>query len=229
MSIRVRENTSKQRVLDEIMDKIQYLQMKPGEMINEKQLAEELGVSRTPIREALILLARENFISIYPQRGTYVSKIDLKRVSEMLYLRTIIEVEILTEFAKTKPHILEKVEKTLMLQEYALKVDDIVEYIKNDYSFHKILFEAAGHSEIWEVIERILMHSTRWCVIGWRSSRKDFEMTYTEHKDMVKYIEEGKVDELKELIKKHQDFHMKKYLAKTLSEHREYFENVDAI
>jgi len=225
MTIRIRENTNKQRVFDEIMNKIQYLELKPGEIINEKQLADELGVSRTPIREALILLARENLISIYPQKGTYVSKIDLRRVSEMLYMRTIIEEDILTEFAKTKPAIRDEVEKTLMLQEYDIKAGDILGYINHDYAFHKILFVAAGHGEIWDVIGRVLVHNTRLCVMGWQTSKNDWKENFKEHNDFIKFIEAGQIAELKALIKKHQDFHLRKYLAKTLHEHSEYFEN----
>ena len=115
MAICVRENTSKQKVLEELTNRIQYLKLKPGEMVNENQLAEELGVSRTPIREALLLLARENFISIVPNKGTYVSKVDLKRVKEMLYFRNIVERKILTEFAESKPKMGEEVEKRLGL------------------------------------------------------------------------------------------------------------------
>ena len=61
---------------------IQFLDLKPGSVISESQLIEELGVSRTPIREALIRLSDELLIHTYPQRGTYVSKIDLSLAKE---------------------------------------------------------------------------------------------------------------------------------------------------
>ena len=55
-----------------LKEKIQFLEMKPGERIIEAELSEQYGVSRTPVREALKRLEEEGFVDIYPQRGTYV-------------------------------------------------------------------------------------------------------------------------------------------------------------
>ena len=77
-----------------LKEKIQFLEMKPGERIVEADLSAEYGVSRTPVREALKRLEEEGFVSIYPQRGTYVSLIDMKLVKEMAYMRHILENEI---------------------------------------------------------------------------------------------------------------------------------------
>ena len=67
---------SRSEIYHILKDDIQYLRLMPGSIIRENELAEQLGCSRTPIREALIRLSSEYLVDIYPQRGTYVSNID---------------------------------------------------------------------------------------------------------------------------------------------------------
>ena len=81
MALNHRKKTSKQEVLRILRDRILYLELKPGASISDMELAEELEVSRTPIREALLLLSQEHLVNIYPQSGTFVAPIDLGRSS----------------------------------------------------------------------------------------------------------------------------------------------------
>lgn len=224
-----RGTAAKKIVFDTITDKIKYLELKPGEVINENSIAEELGVSRTPVREALILLEQERFVDIYPQRGTYVSKIDLKRISEMLKLRFIVENAIFGELADKKTPVRSKVEKLLMLQEYSVKEKNKIEYIKNDYSFHKELFNIAGYNEIWDIIEKTLKHCTRYRLLGWQSSTEEFELTLKEHHDIINCIESGDKDRLEKILSIHHDDCLKRYKEKVVSEYKEYFVNYEEI
>ena len=81
----VRNGTTRnsKNIYSELKDMIQFLDLKPGQAISESQLCASLGVSRTPVREALIRLADEKLVCFFPQSGTYVTRIDLDYIKEL--------------------------------------------------------------------------------------------------------------------------------------------------
>ena len=79
-----------------IRDKIIGCELKPGEAISDNQLAEELQMSRTPVREALIILSTSNMVVMKPQTGTFVSPIDVHRMETEQFARYALEKEIIT-------------------------------------------------------------------------------------------------------------------------------------
>ena len=90
-----------EEVYQDICDRITNLQLKPGQKISENQMSEEYGVSRSVIRTVFTRLSQRKLIEVYPQRGTYVSKIDLDFIADLLLLRTAIEKEVLYEIFET--------------------------------------------------------------------------------------------------------------------------------
>lgn len=87
--------TARETVYQIIRNKIITLALKPGETLNDKELAEELGVSRTPVREALILLNASKLVVVRPQSGTFVAPIDLELAEEEQFARYALEKEMI--------------------------------------------------------------------------------------------------------------------------------------
>ena len=77
-----------------LIDNIVNVHLEPGEKLLENDLSGQLGVSRTPYREAVLALAERQLVHIRPKKGTYVSHIDLKLVEEVRHLRSIVETEL---------------------------------------------------------------------------------------------------------------------------------------
>ncbi|WP_312433613.1 GntR family transcriptional regulator [Lacrimispora sp.] len=192
------------KVLEYLTDQIVYLQYKPGESLNEKRLAEELVVSRTPVREALLILKSKKFIDLLPQSGTYVTKIDLDYVKELVYMRHVLETEILLGLASTKPTIMPFVAKSLYLQEVAIKANDVVGYIINDDAFHEALFELANHTSIWEVIASTRLHHTRFRVLDLQQPSALNE-SFQEHNKVIELLEKNEQTELRKILQYHHD------------------------
>ncbi len=88
------------QVHDALRDAIVRVAILPGQAISETEMAASFGVSRTPIREALIRLADEGLIDIYPQAGTFVSRIDLAAVREAQFVRQTLETAVGIEAAE---------------------------------------------------------------------------------------------------------------------------------
>lgn len=81
----------KEQIYDTIRDRIIYLEYAPGDIINEKDLAAEFGVSRTPLREVLFRLEREKLVRVIPRTGTMVSEIDVQKIRQVFQVRMEIE------------------------------------------------------------------------------------------------------------------------------------------
>lgn len=199
------EKTSqKKNVLQAIKEKIQFLKYKPGEKINEKALAEEFSVSRTPVREALLLLSDEKLVDIFPQSGTYVSKIKLSMVVELVYMRHILEVQILDNLCAKQARVYDAVAKCLALQEAAIEKGDVIDFMRHDDEFHQILFGLAGAYEIWRIISNTRAHHTRFRVLDLQLP-SGIHSSNEEHTQIVDLIQSGKRDELKEVLNIHHD------------------------
>ena len=204
-----RSTLSKQEVLDIILDKILYLELKPGEAILDVNLAKELNVSRTPVREALLFLKQSGFIDIYPQSGTFISLIDVNLIREIVYVRHILECEVLLSIMDKKEEVKNRVEKYILLQELAVKEGSQKDYVKNDHLFHQELFTIAGHERAWKLLQSQYIHTTRFHMLDFYNSKTVFSTSLQEHKKIIKCFETGNKEELKELMYIHCDCNLR--------------------
>jgi len=141
-------------VYAEIKRQIINWQLKPGQRISEAEMSKVLEVSRTPVREGFIRLKNEGLVEILSQRGTIISKIDLKKVREGVFVRNCLEREVIREISgKLDKDSIVKCEKYLNKQEEALIDGDYVDFHKYDVAFHKVFFESADRINTWEFIQ----------------------------------------------------------------------------
>ena len=123
---------------------IMNLYLKPGAVLNEAELSDQLGMSRTPIREALILLKNEGLVDIMPQRGSRVSHISLSLVREGYFMRRILETAIIREIAgalSSEQTAALKANLELQRQELARYVDKLSDdFFDLDDDMHRMLY-----------------------------------------------------------------------------------------
>ena len=118
-----------------LRDMIIYMALEPGQAIREPEIMDRLHVGRTPVREALIRLSEDMLVQTYPQRGTYVTKIDMDYVAQLMKMRNILETELLAEYAQEKPRLQAQFQNNLAALERAVRSEDIVAYLKADAEF----------------------------------------------------------------------------------------------
>jgi len=141
---------------------IMLLNLKPGQMLNVNSLAEELGVSRSPVRDALIELSKEGLVDIFPQKGTYVSRIDFERAEEERFLRESIEEKVIPLFIKYCEEMdFLRLEGKITLQKEHFKAGDYAGFLEFDDRFHEIFFERTQKLMCWEVIRASSGHYRR--------------------------------------------------------------------
>lgn len=156
------QETAKQYAYRIIRRNILLLDMLPGETIVEKEICSLINVSRTPVREALLELARERLVDIVPQRKTHVTLLDEQLVEQGRFLRETVELAILELACKgISPHYIEALEENLAEQAHFAGEKDIVSFFNMDSDFHKLLFIAVDKETVYEAISLFIPHFTR--------------------------------------------------------------------
>ena len=148
------------QTLETLRRRIISLQLPPGEPLSENELAQELGVSRTPVRESLILLREEGLVQVYPQIGSFVSLVDLGRVSEAQFVREAIECASLRDLSVDDAGIA-GLRVILQSQTEADANSDVEEFFRLDEEFHRELLRLAGHESAWAAVNSAKAHLDR--------------------------------------------------------------------
>jgi DNA-binding GntR family transcriptional regulator len=129
-------------------------QMRPGEAINEILIAEQLGVSRTPVREAVKRISDEGLVNVFPQTGTFVAKISLRQLEEAYIIRSALELESVKRAASrfTTAHA-ESLQDNIAAYELAISRAKFIEAISLDDVFHRTIAETNDFQMLWRAVD----------------------------------------------------------------------------
>lgn len=208
-----------------VRDSIVSMELQPGQMISETALAQQFGVSRTPVREALIQLANIGFVEVLPQRGTYVTKLSLAKIMEAQFIREALEVAVVTNLASfeqgQRDHLVSKCEKIIGDQQTAAADDDPLAFQDLDDKFHQTLAIFTNHLRTAELIEAEKAHMDRVRNLSLHMSGQ-YQRVLNQHAAIIKAIKSGSPDKAAAAMSVHlQDvFSILELIPK---EHPEYF------
>ena len=210
----------------QLKDSIQYLSLMPGSRINENELAAQMGVSRTPIREALIRLSEEYLVNIFPQSGTYVAPISFELSKEAAYMRHLLDLDICIKLCKERVDATELLDEQMYFMNAAVRRKDVVEYIRRDEQFHGALFAYAGHGTIWNIIANSRAHYNRVLMLDLQRPNK-LEESFAAHHSIIRYIAAGDETALRTLLYIHHDQNLDESFESELGAlYPEYFVSV---
>lgn len=195
---------TKDQIITILKHEIVTMALTPGTMISETALSERFQLSRTPLRDVLKQLAAEAYIDIYPKRGNFVSYIDLESVEQIIYLRSILEKEIIKELTTrlsiTNIHTLKGI-----LEEQALAIENEAPtdtFLALDDTFHHTLFMLAGRKFLWEIIQQRNVHYVRYRRLH-MLKREKLSDILKEHHLILEYMAHQQVDKIDALIQQH--------------------------
>ncbi len=189
-------------VTEQIRDLIISDKLALGEQLSEQDLSEQLGVSRTPVREAFQRLEMERLVEIRPQRGTYVFQYDITQLREISELREILEIGALRMAIAHNPDLLSRVLSEKLEEAEAALIKGPAGYQSYDSAFHESLVRASHNREIIEAYMRV---SGRIRAIRFRLTRTD-ELTRSAQKDhraITKLVLARKYEEAEVRVGKH--------------------------
>jgi DNA-binding GntR family transcriptional regulator len=198
------EANKKQRVYEILKDRIVQNELKPQEYLNEQAICKDLGVSKTPVREALQQLAHNRLVIVVPNKGSFVAPISIDLVREVFEIREIHECAA-ARLAAASPSRSQFAE---MLENHgSLKLNDTVEMrhsLLSGYQIHTAIVEATGNSFLIEYYHNILAHIVRIRVFFInRFELKRLYETVDEHKAILRAIVDGDARAAEEAMREH--------------------------
>jgi DNA-binding GntR family transcriptional regulator len=189
-------------VIDQIRDLIITGKLALGEQLSENTLAEQLGVSRTPVREAFLRLESEGLVEVRPQRGTFVFQYDATELREILELREVLEAGALRiGLGRDAAALAAALDVHVKSGEEVLKLGP-ADYQAVDTAFHETLVGAANNSELLDAYIRI---ASRVRAIRYRNTRTIEQITSSQdsHRAIVAAIVSGDHAEAESLLRHH--------------------------
>lgn len=195
--------SARDQLYDILKEKILRLELEPGTKISEKEIAEQLHISRTPVREAFLKLAQEELLDIIPQSGTIVSRINLSHVEEGRFIREIVEKEV-AALACTKfrqDHLFE-LEKNITMQELCAEKGNFLELFELDEKFHRLIYDGCGMLRSWKMIQSLNSHFNRLRVLR-LSSDLDWDIIISHHKQIYRLIANREAEKVRQVMEEH--------------------------
>lgn len=170
------------------------LELLPGARLSEQDIATRLGVSRQPVREALIRLANSRLIEIRPHRGTVVARISAKEMTEALFVRQSVELAVVAKAAASfDPWQRKRISSLLVKQEEAASALDHAAFREHDESFHIAVATGAGVGIAWIAIADMKTHMDRVCNMTLQSAA-DMQRRVREHHAIMAAIDAHDVE-----------------------------------
>jgi DNA-binding GntR family transcriptional regulator len=182
---------------------IHDFQLLPGDRFSENEMGQRLGVSRTPVREALFRLRNEGFLEVESKSGWYIKPIDFDKLDQLYDLRVVLELASVARLcARTGDSPELESLKAAWLVPPAERLSSVREVGALDEQFHATLVRAAGNAEVarvhWDVTERIRI------VRRLDFTRDDrVEATYVEHAKILRVILQRKQEQAQLLLRSH--------------------------
>ena len=179
--------------------------LKPGERLMEIQLAEELGVSRTPVREAIRRLELEGCVIMMPRRGTYVANISIRDINEVFEIRTSLE-SLSSGLAAERitDEELERLQRLLVEIGAHIESGDMDKIVKTDTEFHDLLYQASRNQRLVGIISNLREQLTRFRTTS-MSYPGRLKATLEEHRIIVEAIAQGDVKAARKAAENHME------------------------
>lgn len=195
-------------VYNQLREEIMFLELLPGQSINEVETSKRFNVSRTPVRAAFSRLESEGLVQIKPKYGSFVTLIDIDEISDLMYMReklelaVLMDVEQISKSQEVKLHVL-LLQQTKILNS-DLDVDEKAKrFLEADNEFHAMLFSLSNKESIWNRISIDNPHYNRLRLLSNKEYRKGLFKIQEEHVRIMDAIINKNFDALKESYNVH--------------------------
>ncbi|GAA3641988.1 GntR family transcriptional regulator [Microlunatus ginsengisoli] len=188
----------------QIKDRLIMLDIRPGEPINDVGLAAELGVGRTPVREALKRLETDHLVVSYPRRGTFATVVDVTELGSISDLRQLLEPHAARRAAENAtPAARAELRETAAAIRHLRVVDgDRTTFIGEDMAVHKLIYRCTGNAHLEDVLIRYDNLATRiWCLVI--DKLPDLGDHVKEHSSLLEAIADGDAETAAGLARDH--------------------------
>ena len=185
-------------VYEELKRQILKGEIAPGHRMMEVELADDMGVSRTPVREAIRKLEKEGLVTIEPRKGAYASDISIKDMVDVLEVRQYLEsLAAGMAAARITPEEKQQLQEATDAYKQAVESEDTSEIIKWDENFHKIIVDCSGNKTLIQMISQVQELALRVRYIDYDDVSR-YKNQPLEHQEIEEAIMSGNADKARE-------------------------------
>ncbi len=190
-------------VFNHLREAILSGELKPGERLMENQLAEKIGVSRTPIREAIRKLELEGLVEMVPRKGAQVASMSKKDIQNVLEVRAALEqLAVRLACRSMTQDMLIKLKEINAKFTEAVNVQNIQKLAEYDVEFHDVIFTIANNDKLTQIINNLRQHIYRYRLL-YLNDKVYLKTIKQEHDDIVAALEKGDEALAEKLIVRH--------------------------
>ena len=191
-----------ERAYTQLRDRIVTLRLAPGEALREDELMTELGIGRTPLREAIKRLALENLVAVQPRSGTYVTGVDAADIVHISEVRAELEAQAAGLASLRIAGAARERAEALLARLRSGGMDDADALMRLDEEIHRVVWEGSGNPYLAETLERYFALSLRvWYVVLDRVP--GLGTTVFDHARLLEAVLAGAADEARALMREH--------------------------
>ena len=201
------ETMNSDEIYEDLCNKIEKLVYLPGDKISENELCRQYGVSRHIIRTVISRLKERMLLTVYPQRGTFVSLIDMKTVELILFIRESVEQEAIRLLQFEKQEVRDRMSEAMKacIERQSIAISDNIDmdaFYLLDNEFHGCLLEAVGKKDVMGIIREDYIHFRRWRNFDVLRSGRQREII-EEHTALMHALVKNETKEAHEILHMH--------------------------
>ncbi|NJC70274.1 GntR family transcriptional regulator [Planosporangium thailandense] len=174
-----------------------------GTLLTEAEIADAVGVSRTPVREALLRLEGEGLVALYPKRGALVLPVSAREVDEVIEARLLVEGHAATRAWARRSELVATLEPLLRAMRDARTAGDVPAFMEADRAFHAAVVEAAGNRILADLYHRLRDRQMRMGVASMRLSPDRMDRALADHGAMLTALRGDSLDHFTHLVHEH--------------------------
>ncbi|WDT88233.1 GntR family transcriptional regulator [Streptomyces sp. SCSIO-PteL053] len=192
-----------ERVYTHIKEAVLDRRYEGGTLLTEGDLADAVGVSRTPVREALLRLEVEGLIKLYPKKGALVLAVSAQEIKDVVETRLLVEEFAACKAVPASPRLIERLEQLLEEQRQLAEAGDLAAVAVTDRCFHAEIVKHAGNEILSRLYDQLRDRQLRMGVAVMEAHPGRIEANITEHGELLEAIRAGDADGAALVVRRH--------------------------
>jgi DNA-binding GntR family transcriptional regulator len=206
MSLAVKQPPAADRVYSHVKQGVLDRRYEGGTLLTEGELAEAVGVSRTPVREALLRLEVEGLIKLYPKKGAMVLPVSAQEIADVVETRMLVEEHAVRKAVPPSPALVARLEELLTRQKAEAAAGDLAAAAVTDRCFHAEIVRDGGNEILSRLYDQLRDRQLRMGVAIMNAHPDRIAKSLTEHEEILDALRAGDADRAVELVHRHVDW-----------------------
>lgn len=206
MSLAVKQPPAADRVYSHVKQGVLDRRYEGGTLLTEGELAEAVGVSRTPVREALLRLEAEGLIKLYPKKGAMVLPVSVQEIADVVETRMLVEEHAVRKAVPPSPALVARLEELLTRQKAEAAAGDLAAAAVTDRCFHAEIVRDGGNAILSRLYDQLRDRQLRMGVAIMHAHPDRIAKSLTEHEEILDALRAGDAERAVRLVHRHVDW-----------------------